>query len=84
MLMDKNTSTSDEANQQATKDLAQVTVLGVDPGAPVYRLYKRRFGGMVGLESCSLFNPLRDTHSPPGDIEYGLGHGLALVRSNFK
>ncbi|KAJ7882006.1 major facilitator superfamily domain-containing protein [Mycena olivaceomarginata] len=54
--MDKNTShksTSDEANQQATKDLAQVTVLGVDPGAPVYRLYKRRFVGMVILNMVS-------------------------------
>ncbi|KAJ7881731.1 major facilitator superfamily domain-containing protein [Mycena olivaceomarginata] len=54
--MDKNTShrsTSDEANQQATKDLAQVTVLGVDLGAPVYRLYKRRFVGMVILNMVS-------------------------------
>ncbi|KAJ7358488.1 major facilitator superfamily domain-containing protein [Mycena albidolilacea] len=54
--MDKNTShksTSDEANQQATKDIAQVTVLGVDPGAPVYRLYKRRFVGMVILNMVS-------------------------------
>lgn len=86
--MDARDESPKSSDAEAKKDLydgqpSATEVISVHSGSSDYRLYKRRFVGLVGLESLKL-SLLLSPHLPPGRSKHRFRDDLALVRADIK